>query len=559
MRAVVEVEEIQGRTCLVVTELPYQVNPDNLALKIADLVNDGKVAGIADIRDDSSSRTGQRLVVVLKRDAVAKVVLNNLYKHTQLQDNFGANMLALVDGVPRTLRLDEFVRHWITHQLEVIERRTRYRLRKAEERAHILRRAAQGARRARRGHRADPRERVRGRRRTRRPDGSCSRSTSCRPRAILDMQLRQLAALERQEHQDEHDELMARIADYNDILANEPRQRADRRRGAGRDRREVRRRAADPASSPAEGEMSMEDLIAEEDVVVTITRGGYAKRTKVDLYRSQRRGGKGVRGAALKTGRRRRPLLRDHDARLDPVLHQQGPGLPGQGLRAARTPARDARGQHVANLLAFQPDEQIAQVLDLRDYDRGALPRARDAGWAWSRRPGSASTTRRAPAALIAINLRDDDELIAARLVQRDRRPDPGVPQGAVGALPRRPTSSCGRWARATSGVIGMRFRDERRAARDGRRARGRRPGHVHRRRLLEAHRAVRVDAQGARWPRHDRDEARPSTAARSSARMVVDEGDQVLAITESGGVIRTQGVARTRCSAGPATPWACG
>src|SRR6478609_3789512 len=139
MRAIVNVEEIQGRICLVVTELPYQVNPDNLAAKIADLVKEGRVQGIADIRDETSGRTGQRLVIVLKRDAVAKVVLNNLYKHTQLQDTFGANMLALVDGVPRTLRLDQFIRYYVAHQIEVIVRRTRYLLRKAEERAHIVR------------------------------------------------------------------------------------------------------------------------------------------------------------------------------------------------------------------------------------------------------------------------------------------------------------------------------------------------------------------------------------------------------------------------------------
>ena len=139
MRAVVDSEEdSRGRTCLVITELPYQVNPDNLALRIAELADAGKIGGIADLRDDSSSRTGMRIVVVLKKDAQPRVVLNQLYKHTQLQETFGANMLALVDGVPRTLSLDGFVTHWITHQLEVIRRRTAYRLRRADERAHIL-------------------------------------------------------------------------------------------------------------------------------------------------------------------------------------------------------------------------------------------------------------------------------------------------------------------------------------------------------------------------------------------------------------------------------------
>jgi DNA gyrase subunit A len=139
MRAIVNVEELQGRTCLVVTELPYQVNPDNLAQKIAELVKEGKLSGIADIRDETSGRTGQRLIIVLKRDAVARVVLNNLYKYTQLRDNFSANMLALVDGVPRTLSLDGFISHWVNHQVDVIVRRTNFRLKKAEERAHILR------------------------------------------------------------------------------------------------------------------------------------------------------------------------------------------------------------------------------------------------------------------------------------------------------------------------------------------------------------------------------------------------------------------------------------
>ena len=138
MRAVVNTEEIKGRMCLVVTELPYQVNPDRLVASIREAVRDGKITGIADMRDETSGRTGQRLVLVLKRDAVPKVVLNNLYKHSQLQQTFGANMLALVDGVPRTLSLDAFIRHWVSHQLDVIARRTAYLKREAEERDHIL-------------------------------------------------------------------------------------------------------------------------------------------------------------------------------------------------------------------------------------------------------------------------------------------------------------------------------------------------------------------------------------------------------------------------------------
>ena len=250
MRAVVEVEEIQSRQCLVVTELPYQVNPDNLAQKIADLVKDGKVGGIADVRDETSSRTGQRLVIVLKRDAVAKVVLNNLYKHTQLQDNFGANMLALVDGVPRTLRLDAFIRHWVTHQIEVIVRRTRFRLRKAEERAHILRGLLKALDAHRRGHRADPAQRDR-RDAAREGLMGLLEIDEIQANAILEMQLRRLAALERQKIVDEHDELEAKIAEYNAILASPGAAAADHQRGARRDRREVRRRPAHRSWCPS--------------------------------------------------------------------------------------------------------------------------------------------------------------------------------------------------------------------------------------------------------------------------------------------------------------------
>ncbi|MFF9659565.1 DNA gyrase subunit A, partial [Streptomyces griseoluteus] len=297
MRAVVEVEEIQNRQCLVVTELPYQVNPDNLAQKIADLVKDGKIGGIADVRDETSSRTGQRLVIVLKRDAVAKVVLNNLYKHTELQTNFGANMLALVDGVPRTLSLDAFIRHWVTHQIEVIVRRTRFRLRKAEERAHILR----GLLKALDAidevialiRRSETVEIARG--------GLMDLLAidEIQANAILEMQLRRLAALERQKIVQEHDELQAKINEYNRILASEELQRqivhdelATIVERFGDDRRST--------LVPYDGDMSMEDLIAEEDIVVTVTRGGYIKRTKTDDYRAQKRGGKGVRGAKLK-------------------------------------------------------------------------------------------------------------------------------------------------------------------------------------------------------------------------------------------------------------------
>lgn len=297
MRAVVEVEEIQGRTCLVVTELPYQVNPDSLAQKIAEHVKDGRLSGIADIRDETSGRTGQRLVIVLKRDAVAKVVLNNLFKHTQLQTTFGANMLALVDGVPRTLPIDAFVRYWVEHQIEVIQRRTAYRLKQDEERIHILRgylkaldqldevialiRRSPTVEEARTGLMA------------------LLEIDEVQATAILDMQLRRLAALERQKIIDQHDEIEARILDYQDILAKPERQRSI----VSEELQVIVDKFGDDRRTKIDffdGDVSVEDLIPEEDVVISITRGGYAKRTRVDLYKAQKPGGKGVRGAQLR-------------------------------------------------------------------------------------------------------------------------------------------------------------------------------------------------------------------------------------------------------------------
>ncbi|RLK52204.1 DNA gyrase subunit A [Microbacterium telephonicum] len=365
MRSVVNVEEIQGRTCLVITELPYQVNPDNVALKIRDLARDGRITGIADIRDETSDRTGQRLVIVLKRDAVAKVVLNNLYKHTQLQENFGANMLAIVDGVPRTLAIDGFISYWIEHQVEVIVRRTRFRLRKAEERMHILR----GYLKAldaldevialiRRSATVDD---------ARQGLMELLAIDEIQADAILAMQLRRLAALERQKIIDEATELEAQIAEFNAILADPARQRAiirDELTGIvdkyGDERRTHILHGFD-------GDMSMEDLIPEEEVVVTVTRAGYVKRTRSDNYRSQHRGGKGVKGAQLRaddvvehffvTTTHHWLLFFTTKGR---VYRAKGYELPEAG--------RDAKGQHVANLLALQPGEEIAQILDIRDY-----------------------------------------------------------------------------------------------------------------------------------------------------------------------------------------------
>ena len=330
MRGVAEIEEdSRGRTSLVITELPYQVNHDNFITSIAEQVRDGKLGGIANIEDQSSDRVGLRIVVELKRDAVAKVVLNNLYKHTQLQTSFGANMLSIVDGVPRTLRLDQLIRHYVDHQLDVIVRRTTYRLRKANERAHILRglvkaldaldevialiRASETVDVARAGL------------------IDLLDIDDIQAQAILDMQLRRLAALERQRIIDDLAKIEAEIADLEDILAKPKRQRTI----VHDELAEIVEKYGDARRTrivAADGEVSDEDLIAREDVVVTITETGYAKRTKTDLYRSQKRGGKGVQGARAQAGRHRQPLLRLLDPRLDPVLHHAGPGVSRQGI-----------------------------------------------------------------------------------------------------------------------------------------------------------------------------------------------------------------------------------
>jgi len=458
MRAVVEVEEIQGRICLVVTELPYQVNPDTLAKKIADLVRENRVQGIADIRDETSGRTGQRLVIVLKRDAVAKVVLNNLYKHTQLQDTFGANMLALVDGVPRTLSIDAFVRHWTTHQVEVIQRRTRYRLRKAEEQIHIYRGYLKAL---------DALDEVIALIR-RSPDSDQAREglmelldvDEIQANAILNLQLRRLAALQRQEIIENHDKLQTQIVEFNAILASDERQRTI----VSEELAEIVAKYGDERRTtilPFDGEVSVEDLIAEEEMVVTITRGGYAKRTRSDNYRAQRRGGKGVRGTQL-----REDDIVDHFfvttthhwllffTNLGRVYRAKAYELPEGG--------RDAKGQHVANLLAFQPGEKIAQVLDIRDYQQAEhLVLATQRGLVKKTRLAEYDSNR--TGGVIAINLREDedglpDELVSARLVDSDQdlilvsRKGQSVRFTASDEALRP-------MGRATSGVTGMKFR----------------------------------------------------------------------------------------------------
>jgi len=534
MRAVVDVEEIQGRTCLVAKELPFQVNPDNLATKIAELVRDGRLTGIADVRDESSGRTGQRLVIVLKRDAVAKVVLNNLYKHTQLQETFGVNMLALVDGVPRTLRLDQMIRYWVAHQIEVIIRRTRFRLRKAQERLHIvaallkaidriddviaLIRASESAAVAQTGLMA------------------LLDIDEIQSRAILDMQLRKLAALERQELVDERDDLEAKIADLEDILASPVRQRSI----VGDELAEIVHKFGDNRRTQfiaSEGDVTDEDLIAEADIVVTISHGGYAKRTNADQYRAQRRGGKGVRGAQLRTDD-----IIDHFfvtsthhwilffTNKGRVYRAKGYELPEAG--------RDARGQHVANLLAFQPDETIAEVLALRDYEAAPyLVLATRSGLVKKSRLVDYDSAR--SGGLIAINLRDDDEVISARLVAPEE--DLLLVSKNAKAIRFRATDEQMRpLSRATSGVIGMRFVEDDEllgmyVVREGEDV------------LVATVGGYAKRTSAEEYPLHNRGGMGVFTAKIVEDRgglvgaLMVRPEDEVFAITSAGGVIRTR------------------
>ena len=534
MRAVVEVEEdTKGRTILVATELPYQVNPDNLIESIASQHRDGKLAGIAEINDESSDRIGMRIVITLKRDAVAKVVLNNLYKHTQLQYSFGVNMLAIVDGVPRTLRLDQVVRNYVRHQIEVIVRRTRYRLRKAEERAHILRgyvkaldaldevialiRASETVDVAR--------------------DGLMQLLDvdEIQAQAILDMQLRRLAALERQKIIDELAEIEREIADLQDILA-----RPERQRQIVRDElTEIVEKHGDDRRTQIiadDGDVTNEDLIAVEDVVVTITQTGYAKRTKTDLYRAQKRGGKGVQGAQLKQD--------DIVAHFfvcsthDWILFFTNKGRVYR-LKAYELPEanRSARGQHVANLLAFQPDEHIAQVMEISDYQAAPyLVLATKSGLVKKSKLTDFDSPR--VGGLIGINRREDDELVGAVLCAAS---DDLLLVSAEGQSIRFTASdeALRPMGRATSGVLGMRFNGGDRllalaVVREGMFVLVATAGGYAKRTPLEDYPVQGRGGKGVLTIQYDR---RRGTLVGA---LIVDIDDELYAITSTGGVIRT-------------------
>jgi DNA gyrase subunit A len=534
MRSVVEIDEdSKGRVILVVTELPFQVNPDNLVENIAQLVRDGKVVGISDIADESNSRRGMRIVVTLKRDAVAKVVLNNLYKHTQLQYNFGVNMLALVDDVPRTLRLDQIIRHYAAHQVDVIVRRTKYLLRKAEERAHILRGYVKAL---------DLLDEVIALIR-RSPSADEARPAlmelldvdEIQATAILDLQLRRLAALERQRIVDELAEIEIQIADYRDILATPVRQRQIVRD----ELMEIVNKHGDDRRTqiiPFDGDVSVEDLIAVEDVVVTITQTGYAKRTKTDLYRAQKRGGKGVQGAQLKQD--------DIVAHFfvcsthDWILFFTNKGRVYRA-KAYELPEanRTARGQHVANLLAFQPDEQIAQVIHISNYDdfpylvlatrTGLVKKSRLADFDSNRSGG-----------LIGINLREDDELVGAVLCAGE---DDLLLVSANGQSIRfHATDEALRpMGRATSGVLGMRFNAGDTLLSMGVVVEGRyvlvaTNGGYAKRTPIEEYPVQGRGGKGVLTIQHD------TRRGKLVGALIVDVDDELYAIQSSGGVIRT-------------------
>ncbi|MFC5285519.1 DNA gyrase subunit A [Actinokineospora guangxiensis] len=535
MRAVVEVEEdAKGRTILVVTELPYQVNPDNLIENMAQLVRDAKLTGISEIADESNRRSGMRIVIGLKRDAVAKVVLNNLYKHTQLQHSFGVNMLALVDGVPRTLRLDQIVRHYVKHQVEVIVRRTRYRLRKAEERAHILR----GYHKA-----LDQLDEVIALIR-RSPSADEARTglmgllevDEIQATAILELQLRRLAALERQRIIDELGEIERYIGELNAILASEERQRQIVREELleivdkhGDDRR--------TRIVPFDGEVSVEDLIAVEDVVVTITRTGYAKRTKTDLYRAQKRGGKGVQGAALKQDDivAHFFVCSTHDWIL--FFTNQGRVYRAKAYELPEA-NRNARGQHVANLLAFQPEEHIAQVIQIKDYQVAPyLVLGTRAGLVKKSRLADFDSNR--SGGLIGINLRDGDELVGAVLCAAD---DDLLLISAGGQSIRfhADDDALRPMGRATSGVTGMRFRDDDKlltlgVVRDDTFVLVATKGGYAKRTPMDDYSAQGRGGKGVLTIQYD------DRRGRLVGALIVDESDEVFAITSAGGVIRTK------------------
>jgi DNA gyrase subunit A len=419
VRAVCTIEEPEkgrDRERIVVTEIPYMVNKANLLQKIAQLVNAKVITGIADLRDESS-REGMRMVIDLKRDANAQVVLNQLFKHTQLQDSFGANILALVDGVPRTITLDQALSYYISHQVDVITRRTRYRLRKAEDRAHVLEGLLIAL-----DHIDEIIALIRG---SASADAAKSELqtrfelSEIQAQAILDMQLRRLAALERQRIQDEYDDLQRLIAELREILADPSRIRAIIKDELS----EIRDKYADERRSriiPDEGAMTVEDLIPVSDVAITLSRAGYIKRTPVDAFRTQKRGGRGVRGAEMKEDDIVASLLTC--STHDHLLFFTNRGRVYR-IKAYQVPekSRSSKGVYVANVpgLALEQGETVAAVRALNDFTGERY-------LVFATRQGTVKRTRldafdSPRSVLIAINLGDDDELIGVAVTDGDQ------------------------------------------------------------------------------------------------------------------------------------------
>ena len=534
MRGVTTIEQEGTRQQIVITELPYQVNPDRLIANIAEQVRDGRLAGISSIDDESDLKWGMRIVVKLKRDAVPRVVLNNLYKHSQLQTSFGANMLSIVDGVPRTLRIDQMVRLYVDHQIEVIVRRTQYRLDEAEKRAHILRGLVKAL---------DALDEVIALiRRSATVDTARTGLMGLldidevQADAILAMQLRRLAALERQKIIDELAELENKIADLKDILASPQRQRDIVRDELA----EVVEKFGDDRRTRiigAIGDVTEEDLIARENVVVTITSTGYAKRTKVDAYKSQRRGGKGVRGADLKQDDiiRHFFVCSTHDW----ILFFTNRGRVYR-LKAYELPeaTRAARGQHVANLLEFQPGERIAEVLQIQTYqDSPYLVLATHDGKVKKSRLEEYDSAR--SAGLIAINLKDDDSLIGARLCSGD---DDLLLISERGQAIRFTASddALRPMGRATAGVLGMRFKGDDKllsmvVVEEGQHLLVATTGGYGKKTPLNEYAAQGRGGQGVLTLKYD-----PKRGAIMGA-LVVSNDDEIFAVTSAGDIIRTR------------------
>ena len=409
MRAVAEVEEIRkGRTGIVVTEIPYQVSRDRIMEKIAELVHDKKLTGIADLRDESD-RKGTRLVIELKRDAVPQVVLNQLYKYTQLQETFGVNMVALVDGVPHTLNVAQVIGYYIDHQMVVVERRTRFRLAKAAARAHIVEGLLIAL-----DNIDDVVEIIRGS-----SDTDAAREnlmerfelSEIQATHILDMPLRRLTELETSKLRDEYDELQKLINYLNGLLKSP----AKRRALIGQELQEIREKFGDKRRSkviPDEGDMSLEDLIADEEIVVTVTANGYVKAVNASAYKSQGRGGRGVKAENLR-----------EDDVIHHVVHTTAHAFllffTNRGkvyrIKAHEIPRKDrtAKGVLGQSVMPLEPDEVIEALIDTRDYETSRyLVIATKLGQIKKTEFKEYDSRN---ATLIAIKLQEDDEVVAVR------------------------------------------------------------------------------------------------------------------------------------------------